>query len=239
MDELLASRGLAESTRRAVALILAGRVFVDGRRVDKAGVRIPAASQIEVSDPPRPYVSRGGLKLDAAMTAFAIDVSDRVALDVGASTGGFTDCLLQRGARRVYAVDTGYGKLDATLRHDARVVLREHVNARFLDREILPEEIDVAAVDVSFISLRLVLPAIVPFIAAGGAVIALVKPQFEARREEVPRGGVLRDAVISNRVVEEVARAGEAVGLVRLGRCESPVRGARGNTEFFLAFDKR
>lgn len=239
LDELLVSRRLAENVALARALILAGRVSVEGRRADKAGERVVAESRVDLSAPERPFVSRGGRKLEAALNAFGIDVSGKTGLDVGASTGGFTDCLLQRGARRVYAVDTGYGKIDSKLRHDPRVILRERTNARTLTSETVPEAIDIAAVDVSFISLKVILPAIAPFVGTGGSVLALVKPQFEARRAEVPPGGVVRDEAVQARVVEEVAAAGEAAGLLRRGWCASPVRGARGNAEFFLAFGKR
>ena len=239
LDELLVAGGLAPDLARAAGLILSGRVQVDGHRAEKAGHRLPPECRIEVSPTRRRFVSRGGEKLQAALDAFGVDVAGRVALDVGASTGGFTDCLLSNGARRVYAVDTGYGKIDARLRADPRVVLRERTNARSLSADDVPETVDVAAVDVAFISLKVILPAIAPFVAAGGTVIALVKPQFEALRHEVPPGGVVRDAQVRERVREEVARGGEAAGLALRGWRESPIRGARGNVEFLLVFDKR
>jgi 23S rRNA (cytidine1920-2'-O)/16S rRNA (cytidine1409-2'-O)-methyltransferase len=239
LDELLVSRGLAPTVEHARALILAGRVAVGGRREDKAGARPPLEAVVEVAESRRRFVSRGGEKLEAALEGFGVDVAGKVALDVGTSTGGFADCLLRRGARRVYAVDTGYGKIDARLRDDPRVVLRERTNARRLTREDVPEEVGIAAADVSFISLKTILPAIAPFVAPGGTVIALVKPQFEARRSEVPGGGVVRDAEVHERVLREVASAGEAAGLSAQGFCASPIRGARGNIEFLLAFEKR
>ena len=236
LDALLVARGLAPTRARAQALILAGLVEVDGRPAEKAGQAYAEDAAIRVAGPEHPYVSRGGVKLAAALDAFALDPSGRVCLDVGASTGGFTDCLLQRGAARVYAVDVGHGQLDARLRADPRVVVRERVNARALSRAEVPEAVALAAVDVSFISLRLILPAIAPLVEPGGAVVALVKPQFEAGRGEVPRGGVVRSEETRRRVVAEVEAAGKSLGLGMLGSLESPIRGARGNTEFLLGF---
>ncbi len=236
LDLLLVARGLAPTREKAQAMILSGAVEVDGRRVDKAGAPVPEDAEIRVSGPPHPYVSRGGVKLAAALDAFGIDPSGAVCLDVGASTGGFTDCLLQRGAARVYAVDVGSGQIDARLRSDPRVKLREKVNARFLSAEHVPEAVGVAAVDVSFISLRLVLPAVVERLAPGGVLVALVKPQFEAGRGEVPRGGVVRSEETRQRVVDEIDRFCRSMPLEALGRLESPIRGARGNVEFLLCF---
>ncbi len=217
-------------------MILAGLVEVDGRRVEKAGTPIAEAAEVRVAGPPHPYVSRGGVKLSAALDAFGIDPCGVVCLDVGASTGGFTDCLLQRGAARVYAVDVGSGQIDSKLRGDPRVVLREGVNARFLSREHVPEPVALATMDLSFISARLVLPAVAPLLAPGGRLVVLVKPQFEAGRREVPRGGVVRKLETQRRVVEEVTRAGEALGLKALGVRPSPLKGASGNQEYLLAF---
>jgi 23S rRNA (cytidine1920-2'-O)/16S rRNA (cytidine1409-2'-O)-methyltransferase len=236
LDRLLVLRGLAPTREKAQAMILAGLVSVGGRRADKAGTPVEEDAEVEVAGPAHPYVSRGGLKLAAALDAFGLDASGRVCLDVGASTGGFTDCLLQRGASRVYAVDVGHGQLDARLRADPRVVVRERVNARGLSRGDVPETVWLAAIDVSFISLRLVLPAVVPLVEDGGAVVALVKPQFEAGRAEVPRGGVVRDEAVRRRVVDEVAAAGRALGLSVAGSIPSPIRGAAGNEEFLLGF---
>jgi 23S rRNA (cytidine1920-2'-O)/16S rRNA (cytidine1409-2'-O)-methyltransferase len=236
LDRLLVLRGLAPTREKAQAMILAGLVTVSGRRADKAGAPVEEDAEVAVSGPAHPYVSRGGVKLAAALDAFSLDPAGRVCLDVGASTGGFTDCLLQRGAARVYAVDVGHGQLDARLRADPRVVVRERVNARALSRDDVPEAVALAALDVSFISLRLVLPAVVPLVDAGGALVALVKPQFEAGRAEVPRGGVVRDEEVRRRVVDEVATAGRALGLSVLGAIPSPIRGAAGNAEFLLGF---
>jgi 23S rRNA (cytidine1920-2'-O)/16S rRNA (cytidine1409-2'-O)-methyltransferase len=236
LDLLLVSRGLAPTREKAQAMILAGRVEVEGKRVEKAGTAVDSSAAVQVLGPPHPYVSRGGVKLAAALDAFALDPSDLVCLDVGASTGGFTDCLLQRGARRVYAVDVGYGQLDAKLRDDPRVVVKERVNARRLSREDVPEPAALAVMDLSFISARLVLPAVLPLLSPGAAVIILVKPQFEAGRREVPKGGVIRSAAIQRRVVEEIEQFGSTLGLTPLGSTPSPIRGARGNQEYLLAF---
>ena len=230
--------GTASSLAEARGLILAGRVSVDGRRADKAGERVGPASRLEVAGKEHPYVSRGGVKLAAALDAFAIDCRGRTALDVGASTGGFTDCFLRRGAAKVHAVDTGKGQIDARLRDDPRVVLHERTNARRLDAAIVPDPIDVAAVDVSFISARRVLPAVAALLAPEARLVVLVKPQFEARREEVRPGGLVLDPEIRRRVVEEVAAAGAALGLKRIGLVPSPIAGARGNAEFLLGFGR-
>ena len=239
LDERLVVSGAAPTLQTARALILAGRVDVDGRRAEKAGQKVAAASVVTVAEKAHPYVSRGGVKLEAALDTFGIDARERIALDVGASTGGFTDCLLRRGAARVHAVDTGYGQIDAGLRADPRVVLHERTNARWLDRTVIADPIDVAAIDVSFISARRILPAVTPLLADDASVVVLVKPQFEARREEVPRGGVVEDPAVRARVVEEVSGTAETLGLRRLGVIESPVRGARGNAEFLLGLAKR
>ena len=236
LDVALVARGLAPTRERAQALILAGRVAVDGRPATKAGQPVSDDAALAVAEPPHPYVSRGGVKLAAALDRFGIDPAGKTCLDVGASTGGFTDCLLQRGAARVYAVDVGHGQLDARLRADPRVVVRERVNARSLSEADVPERVEIAVVDVSFISLRLVLPATAARVAPGGAIVALVKPQFEAGRGEVPRGGVVRSEATRRRVVEEVAEAGRALGLAVLGVVPSPIAGARGNAEFLLGF---
>ena len=236
LDLLLVARGLAPTREKAQAMILSGGVSVDGRRVDKAGQAVEETASVAVAGPPHPYVSRGGLKLAAALDAFRLDPTGLVCLDVGASTGGFTDCLLQRGAARVYAVDVGYGQLDSKLRSDPRVVLRERVNARFLSSEHVPEPVAIAVVDVSFISTRLVLPAVVPLVAGGGAIVVLVKPQFEAGRAEVGKGGIVRSNEVRGRVVSEIAEFGRDLGLESIGSIPSPIRGARGNEEFLLGF---
>jgi 23S rRNA (cytidine1920-2'-O)/16S rRNA (cytidine1409-2'-O)-methyltransferase len=239
LDLALVARGLAPTREKAQAMILAGRVEVDGRRVEKAGAPVAADAEIRVEGPAHPYVSRGGVKLAAALDVFHLDPAGAICLDVGASTGGFTDCFLQRGAARVYAVDVGSGQIDAKLRGDPRVILREEVNARYLRSEHVPEPVGLAAIDVSFISARLVLPPVVRRVAPGGAIVVLVKPQFEAGRAEVPRGGVVKSEATRRRVVEEVADAARKLGLDLLGSIPSPIRGASGNQEYLLAFRVR
>jgi len=236
LDRLLVLRGFAPTREKAQALILAGAVSVEGRRVDKAGTPVEDTAEIAVAGPLHPYVSRGGVKLAAALDAFALDPAGLACLDVGASTGGFTDCFLQRGAAKVYAVDVGRGQLDSKLRSDPRVVVREKVNARALSSEHVPEPVGIAAIDVSFISVRLVLPAVVRLVAKGGVVVVLVKPQFEAGRTEVGKGGIVRSGEVRRRVVREAEDSGRALGLEPIGSIASPIRGARGNEEFLLAF---
>jgi 23S rRNA (cytidine1920-2'-O)/16S rRNA (cytidine1409-2'-O)-methyltransferase len=234
---LLVERGLAASRERARALILAGQVQVDGQRIEKAGTAVPHDAALTVLGPEHPYVGRGGLKLAGALDAFGVAVSGRIALDIGASTGGFTDVLLQRGARHVVALDVGHGQLDWKLRSDARVTVLERVNARALTAGRLPEglrRLDIVTVDVSFISLRHILPVVPPLLAAGADVIALVKPQFEAGREEIGRGGIVRDAGVQARVLETVAAAADGVGLTRMAQIESPITGMEGNREFLM-----
>lgn len=238
LDLLLVERGLAPTREKAQALIMAGRVRVDGRPGDKAGVRIPSTAVLEIDAPEHAFASRGGLKLEKALDAFSIRVDDRLCLDVGASTGGFTDCLLQRGAHRVYAVDVGYGQLAYTLRQDPRVVVLERVNARYLSEEHVPEKAGFACLDVSFISLALVLPAVVQRLADSSTLVALVKPQFEAGRADVGRGGVVRTASVHARVLREILRLARELGLVPKGLTWSPVRGPAGNIEFLLWMER-
>ena len=231
------TRGLAASRERARALILAGQVRVDGAPVSKAGHPVALDANVTLAEPDHPYVGRGGVKLAHALDAFEIAVAGRIALDVGASTGGFTDVLLRRGAAKVVALDVGHGQLDWTIRNDPRVVVIERVNARTLGPEQLPADARVfslVTMDLSFISLRQVLPAIVPLLDPGGDVVMLVKPQFEAGRAEVAKGGLVRDPAVHARVVEEVAAAANALGLTRLATSESPITGIEGNREFFL-----
>ena len=237
LDVLLVERALATSRERAQGLILAGQVRVGGHVVTKAGTFVAADAQVEISGPEHPYVSRGGIKLAAALDAFAIDVAGRQALDIGASTGGFTDALLQRGAARVVALDVGHGQLDWKLRNDPRVVVLERVNARTLTPGQLPgptRRFDIVTIDVSFISLRHILPVVPPLLGSDGHLVALVKPQFEAGRSEVGKGGIVRDPVVHARVLEDVAAAADTLGLRRLGLIESPIAGMEGNREFLL-----
>jgi 23S rRNA (cytidine1920-2'-O)/16S rRNA (cytidine1409-2'-O)-methyltransferase len=237
LDELVVERGLAASRTRAQALVLAGRVLVgagDAARADrKPGDLVPPDAPLQLLEP-EPYVSRGGHKLAAALDAFGIDPAGTVCLDVGASTGGFTDVLLQRGAARVYALDVGRGQLADRLRRDPRVVVREGVNARDLRPDSLPEPIDLATIDVAFISLRLVLGPVAACLRPGGRIVALVKPQFEAGRRDV-RKGVVRDPAVHRRVLTAVAEHAVALGLEVEGVVASPLLGPAGNREFFLA----
>jgi 23S rRNA (cytidine1920-2'-O)/16S rRNA (cytidine1409-2'-O)-methyltransferase len=237
LDTLVVARGLAPSRERARALILAGQVRVNGAVVSKAGAPVDAAADVSLIEPDHPYVGRGGLKLAHALDAFAIDVTGRLALDVGASTGGFTDVLLRRGAVKVVALDVGHGQLDWKLRNDPRVVVLERINARTVTAEQLPADarsFAIATMDVSFISARQVLPAIVPLLDRGADVVVLVKPQFEAGRGEVGKGGLVRDPLVHARVVDEVAAAASALGLTRLALADSPITGSEGNREFLL-----
>jgi 23S rRNA (cytidine1920-2'-O)/16S rRNA (cytidine1409-2'-O)-methyltransferase len=229
LDTLLYRRGLAPSREKARRLILAGQVFVAGRRVDKAGARVDEAAEVDVRQG-LPYVSRGGLKLEQALRAFAIDPTGLVAADVGASTGGFTDCLLQHGAARVYAIDVGYGQLDWSLRQDPRVVVMERTNARHL--ETLPEPVSLVTIDVSFISLELILSQVRRWLAPGGQVVALVKPQFEAGPERVGKGGVVRDPDVHRDVLRATLSWALDNGWRIRGLTRSPITGPKGNVEF-------
>ena len=231
LDTLLVERGLVESRERAQSLILAGKVKVDGQVAHKAGKKVPADAEIALEEA-LPYVSRGGLKLVEALNRFQLDVCGLICADVGASTGGFTDCLLQRGAAKVYAIDVGYGQLAWELRQDPRVVILERTNIRYL--ESLPEPIDLATIDVSFISLELVLPPVLNFLKPEGQIVALVKPQFEAGREQVGKGGVVKDPEVHRQVLHRVARVAQDLGLRIFGLIPSPLKGPAGNVEFFM-----
>ncbi|MBD0324923.1 MAG: TlyA family RNA methyltransferase [Pyrinomonadaceae bacterium] len=241
VDKLLVERGLATSRTKAQALVMAGVVLVNEQRVEKPSEMIEQGASLRVKgegDPASRYVGRGGLKLEAALEKFGVEVSGLTCLDVGASTGGFTDCLLQHGARRVVAVDVGHNQLDWRLRQDKRVEAREGVNARYLKEEDFAEKFELAVMDVSFISATKVLPAVVPLLTAGGRIITLIKPQFEVGRGEVGKGGIVQDPLKHRRVVEEVNAAAENLGLAVHGVIESPVRGADGNLEFLALYEK-
>ena len=235
LDQLLVARGLFDSREKARRSVMAGQVRVDGRVVDKPGAPVKDEVELAVAAPP-PYVSRAGGKLAAALEAFAVDPAGWVCLDVGASTGGFTDCLLQRGAARVYALDVGRGQLDWRLRQDPRVAVVEGVNVRHLAADALPERCDLVTVDVSFISLLKVVPALVPHLAPGGRLLTLVKPQFEAGREAVGRGGIVRDEAVRRRTIDDRVRGIAALGFEVLGVIDSPVAGAEGNVEGLALF---
>ena len=234
LDVALVDRGLAASRERARALIMAGQVTVDDRVVAKAGTAVAADARVAVAAPDHPYVSRGGVKLAHALDDFGIDPCGRHALDIGASTGGFTDVLLQRGAASVMALDVGHGQLDWRLRNDPRITVREGVNARSLTAADVPNPVDLVTIDVSFISLGYILPALPPLLLPDADVVALVKPQFEAGREQVGKHGLITDPAVHQEVVSRVTAQAQAAGLRRVAMAPSAITGATGNQEFFL-----
>ena len=242
VDRLLVERGLAPTRTRAQALVMAGRVLAGERRVEKSSETFPPDAPLRVrggDDPAARYVGRGGLKLEKALAEFQIDPTGQTCLDVGASTGGFTDCLLQHGARRVVAVDVGHNQIDWRLRTDPRVEVREGVNARHLKHEEFEERFGLAVMDVSFISATKVLPAVVPLLKQGGRVVVLIKPQFEVGKGEVGKGGVVRDPAQHARVVEEVNARARALGLRVVAVTDSPITGADGNKEFLALYERK
>ena len=232
LDVLLFEKGMAESRQKAQAIIMSGQVFVDEQRVDKAGAAVDEAARIEVRGQTLAYVSRGGLKLEKAMSTFPISLKGAVCADIGASTGGFTDCMLQNGAVKVYAVDVGYGQLAWKLRSDERVVCMERTNARYLTREQIAEELNFVSIDVSFISLHLILPAVRALLSKDGQVVCLVKPQFEAGREKVGKKGVVRDPQVHLEVLEQFLRHAAEADFTVKGITFSPIRGPEGNIEY-------
>jgi 23S rRNA (cytidine1920-2'-O)/16S rRNA (cytidine1409-2'-O)-methyltransferase len=249
LDKVLVAKGLVKSRDMARALIMEGNVFVGGNRVTKAGTLVSATSDIVLRNADLPYVGRGGLKLEAALDYFHIDVKDKVFMDVGSSTGGFTDCLLQRGAKKVFCIDVGYGQLDWSLRNDPRVVVMERTNVRYLGEilkermnkagrvqydELIERGIDMATADVSFISLKMVIPEIVKFVKNGGEILALIKPQFEVGRGEVGKGGIVKEEDKRLSAVRSLQEFSEKIGLATIGILESPVAGQKGNREYFL-----
>jgi 23S rRNA (cytidine1920-2'-O)/16S rRNA (cytidine1409-2'-O)-methyltransferase len=239
LDLLVTGRGLAPSRERARAIILAGQVTVNGQVESKAGTPVPSDAEVALTQPDHPYVGRGGLKLAHALDTFGVQVEGREALDIGASTGGFTDVLLRRGAARVVALDVGHGQLDWRLRNDPRVVVIEGRNARYLDPGDVPGPVDLVVIDVSFISLTQILPRVPAVLRGGADVIALVKPQFEAGRDEVGKKGIVRDPEVHERVIAQVTAAAEELGFERLGLSPSPITGAEGNHEFLAHFRAR
>ena len=242
IDKLLVERGLADSRTKAQALVMAGAVLANEQQIAKPSDLIPIDAELRVKgadDPAARYVGRGGLKLEAALREFQIDVSDFVCLDVGASTGGFTDCLVQHGARKVIAIDVGHNQIDWRLRTDERVEVREGLNARYLQPQDFQTQFDLIVMDVSFISATRVLPAIVPLLKNDGRLVTLIKPQFEVGRGEVGKGGIVRDPEKHARVIEEVNSAADALGLTVRRVMESPLRGADGNTEFLALYEKQ
>ena len=238
LDVLLTERGLCESRQKAQATIMAGLVFVNGQRSDKPGTPVVEDAHVEVRGHALRYVSRGGLKLEKAMQTFPITLEGKVCADIGASTGGFTDCMLQNGAAKVYAVDVGYGQLAWKLREDPRVVCLERTNARYLTHEQIPDELDFASIDVSFISLKLILPAVANVLKDGGRVVSLVKPQFEAGKEKVGKKGVVRDPAVHREVLEHYLNHAAEAGFGVLGLTYSPIRGPEGNIEYLGFLEK-
>jgi len=234
LDKIMVDREIAKSRDRAKALIMAGNVLVDGRQETKAGTLIDISAVVALREKDIPFVSRGGVKLEGALSFFSIDPVGKTVMDIGSSTGGFTDCVLQRGAVRVYAIDVGYGQLDWSLRNDPRVILHEKTNIRHLEAARIPELIDLVVIDVSFISLTQVLPRVLDFLSHDGAVLALVKPQFEVGKGMVEKGGVIRDELKRRSAVQKVSEFSEASGFMVIGDYESPLPGQKGNREYFI-----
>lgn len=234
LDKVLVEKGIASTRERARAQVMAGNVTVEGRVVDKPGTKIALESSIRLAGETLRYVSRGGEKLEGALQAFAINPHGLVVMDVGASTGGFTDCVLQKGARKVYAIDVGYGQLAWRLREDSRVVNLERKNIRYLQREEVKDEVDLILIDTSFISIEKFIPHLVPFLKTGGAILSLIKPQFEVGRGEVGKGGVVRDPRLHQKVIDRISNFCRGLKLRIMGVAESPLLGPKGNKEFFI-----
>lgn len=232
-DELLFQKGLVDSRSRAKTLIMMGKVYANGVKVEKAGDNIKIDSEIEIKED-IPYVSRGGLKLESAIKSFNIDVKDKIALDIGASTGGFSDCLLKFGAKKVYAVDVGYGLLDDKLRKDERVINIERVNFRHIDNSLIPEKVDIITIDVSFISLTLIIPKALFFLKENGEMICLIKPQFELSPKEIGRGGIVREEAYREKAVEKIIDFSKTLNLNIIGVIPSPILGQKGNIEYLI-----
>ena len=238
LDQLVFDLGLTESRERAKTTIMSGLVFVDGQRADKPGMQVSPDANIEVRGNAIPYVSRGGLKLEKALKVFPIDVKDKICIDCGASTGGFTDVLLKNGAKKVYSVDVGYGQLAWSLRQDERVVNMERTNIRYITSEQIPEELDIAVMDLSFISIKLVLPAVCDLLKDGAELVCLIKPQFEAGREEVGKKGVVRDEKVHLAVIESILSFVPGLGMTVMGLDFSPIKGPEGNIEYLCYLKK-
>jgi 23S rRNA (cytidine1920-2'-O)/16S rRNA (cytidine1409-2'-O)-methyltransferase len=238
LDKLLVDKGFVQSPERAKTIILAGKVMVGDQMIDKAGTFVERDSRIRVMGRDHPYVSRGGLKLEEALREFQLDPRGKVAMDIGASTGGFTDCLLQKGVEKVYAVDVGYGQLAWKLRQDPRVVNLERKNIRYLKPQEIGEKVDLVVIDTSFISVEKFLPNLIPMVREGGEIVALLKPQFEVGKGEVGKGGVVRDKRKHREVLDRISRFSESIGLQVRGTVESPLAGPKGNREFFIYLQK-
>jgi 23S rRNA (cytidine1920-2'-O)/16S rRNA (cytidine1409-2'-O)-methyltransferase len=239
LDKIISDRGLVTSRERARALIMEGKVMVNGSPATKAGDMVAGDAQIEIKGEDLKYVGRGGLKLEAAIKSFNVVLNGKIAMDVGSSTGGFTDVMLQEGASRVYCVDVGYGQLAWKLRQDPRVILIERTNIRYLEREKIPDAVDIATIDVSFISLDKVVPKVIEFLSEKGEIVALIKPQFEVGRGQVGRGGIVKDEEKRLAVIERVREEFEALGLNVIGVIPSPITGQKGNVEYLIYCVKR
>jgi len=235
LDLAVVQKGLASSRQRAQALIMAGKILVNNQPVDKPGTRILTEDELLLKGEEIAYVSRGGLKLEAAVKSFVLDLAGLVCLDVGASTGGFTDCLLQHGAERVYAVDVGYGQLAWKLRQDSRVIVIERTNIRYMPPETLPESVDLVTIDASFISLKIVIPAVLKFLKSDARILALIKPQFEVGKGKVGKGGVVRDPLLHDEVLRDLTVFFSDMGLLKESVICSPVLGPKGNREFLMS----
>jgi 23S rRNA (cytidine1920-2'-O)/16S rRNA (cytidine1409-2'-O)-methyltransferase len=238
LDKLLVEKGMVQSRERARALIMEGRITVDGQTLEKPGTLVNTEAPLRIQGEDLPYVSRGGLKLEAALTAFEVDPEGKVVIDVGASTGGFTDCVLQKGAKKVYAVDVGYGQLAWKLQKDPRVINLERRNIRYLPMEAVSEKVDLILVDASFISIEKFLDHLAEFLKEEGDLLCLIKPQFEVGKGEVGKGGVVRDSKLHQKVVDRISQFGRELGLTVVGVIESPLLGPKGNKEFFIRFKK-
>lgn len=238
LDVILTRRQIFASREKAKASVMAGLIYVDGQRIDKPGTQINEDAEITVKEALCPYVSRGGLKLEKALEAFDFSLEGATAVDIGASTGGFTDCMLQKGAEKVFAIDVGYGQLDWKLRNDPRVVNMEKTNVRYLDKDAIDSNVDFISIDVSFISLKLVFPVAAGLLSGNGSLVCLVKPQFEAGREQVGKKGIVRDPAVHREVIKKVIRYGEDNGLYSHSLTYSPVTGTKGNIEYLLYMKK-
>jgi len=238
LDKLLVEKGIVQSRERARALIMAGKVTVEGEMIDKSGTKVDGEAKLQLRGEDSSYASRGGKKLEGALHAFGIDPKGMVVMDIGASTGGFTDCILQKGAQKVYAVDVGYGQLAWKLQEDSRVVNLERKNIRYLKREEVQEEADLILIDTSFISVEKFLPHLLGFLKKGGFILSLIKPQFEVGKGEVGKGGVVRDTALHQKVIDRISKFSQGLGLNVLGVTESPLLGPKGNKEFFIYLKK-
>lgn len=234
IDRLLIERGLAESRQKAQAFVMAGQVLADEQKITKPGQQVAPEAEVRILGPAPQYVSRAGVKLEAALEKFQLDIRDKICLDIGSSTGGFTDCLLQHGAAKVYAVDVGTAQLHWKIRKDKRVIVRERINARYLNSAVVPEPVQFVCCDVSFISVTLIFSAIRPLLAAEAELVVLAKPQFEVGRGQVGKGGIVDDPALHQQVTEKVRKALQHMGFRYVGEMESPIRGAEGNKEFLL-----